>query len=343
MKLNTLLDLMEPGISDLHLIVGEPPIFRSWGKLIRREAEPLTEEEITEMLVGELPERLQARFALDRRTVLSSVCHAGRRFRLSASWERGRPCAVLRVIPSKVPRLSELRIDDKPLEILKKFAQHTRGLVIVTGPTGSGKTTLMASLVEEINATRAERIYTIVESIDYEFTNKESMITQQELGNDFQDYPQALRDLLYADPDVVMLGTLNSLEAIAHALSLAETGHLVFVQVGQASVVDAIQRLVHAFPESNRLEVQRQLSNTLNGVVAQQLIPAIGGGRVPALEILIATPRIRQKIREGDFALQGMIEDSTNIGMQTMEGALKALAASGTITEELVQSRLPIS
>ncbi len=343
MNLNTLLDLMEPGISDLHLIVGEPPIFRTWGKLSRSELEPLAADTLASMIVGVLPDRLQSRFALDHQAVLVSVVHGGRRFRLSASWERGQPCVVLRVIPSKVPRLSELRIAEGPLGVLQKMVASTRGLIVITGPTGSGKTTLMTSLVEEINATRSERIYTVVESIDYVFTNKESFVTQQELGNDFHDFPQALRELLYADPDVVMLSSLNNLESIALALNLADTGHLVFVQVGQSSAVDALRRLVHAFPESNRPEVQRQLSNNLCAVIAQQLLPAIGGGRVPALEILTGIPTIRGKLRTGDFDLQPIIEGSTSIGMQTMEQALKALVEAGTVTEELALSRLPVS
>ncbi|MBB6053097.1 type IV pilus twitching motility protein PilT [Armatimonas rosea] len=342
MKLTDLLEKMESGISDLHLVVGEPPIFRNGGRLARTEAEPLAAEALATMLVGVLPERLQGRFVLDHQSVLTSVVHAGRRFRLSASWERGQPCAVLRAIPTRVPRLSELRIAEGPLGVLQRMAASTRGLIVVSGAAGSGKTTLMASLVEEINATRSERIYTLVESIDYEFTNQESFVTQQELGNDFHDFPQALRDLLYADPDVVMLGALTSLESIALALNLAETGHLVFVQVGQSSAVDALKRLVHAFPESNRAEVQRQLSNNLVGVVAQQLLPAMGGGRVPALELLLGVPAVRGKLRQGDFDLQAIIEESTGIGMQTMAQALNALVASGTITDEMAQSRMPV-
>ena len=194
----------------------------------------------------------------------------------------------------------------------------------------------MVSLVEEINATRAERIYSIEESISYEFQNKQSVVTQQELGSDIQDYPQALRDLLWGDPDVVMLGTLNSLEAIALTLNLAEIGHLVFVQVNQSSATDALLRLVSAFPESNRAEVQRQLASNLVGVVATQIIPAIGGGRVPALEIVLAVPSVRAKLRQGDF-------DLTDGFTQTMAEALTKLAAAGTITEELAHARMPVS
>lgn len=343
MNLTDLFTLMEPGVSDLHLLVGEPPVVRRGGTLVRTDRPPLTDATLTQLFAATLPERLHRSYFADRSAVVCSVVHEGRRFRLSAAWERGRPCAVVRAIPGSVPRLSELRIAEGPLAVLEKLVKTPKGLVIVTGAAGSGKTTLLASLVEEINATRAERIHTLEESIDYEFQNRASLITQQELGSDFTDFPSALRDLLWADPDVVMVSTLNSLESVALALSLADTGKLVIVQMGQPTTCEALLRLVQAFPESNRPEIQRQLSNSLVAVVAQQLIPAIGGGRVPALELLIAVPTVRQQVREGNFDLTPRIEAGASVGMQTMERALDALVAAGTITEELAQTRRPVS
>jgi twitching motility protein PilT len=342
MELSELLDEMTDRVSDLHLIAGQPPIFRKDGELIRRDGPILDQNVLLEKLVlPQLGENHRQRF-LDGQTVLVSVLHGERRFRMQVFRERGNVCAAIRVVPTRVWTLEELGFEGVHLELLRSLTKSTRGLIIVTGPTGSGKTTTTVGMIEEINRTRAERILTLENPIEYVFESKKSIITQQEQGMDFTDLPEAIRAAFFADPDVVFLGELNNLETVHLALKLAETGHLVFALLGSGYVLDALTRLVEAFPEGNRAEIQRQLSNNLQAVIAQCLVPRNNQpGRIALHEILIATPQVRQLIRAGQLDMTAVLtsEESRAIGMQTMDEALQAAAEAGTISHEMADSR----
>ena len=343
MELTTLLDEMTEGtwISDLHLVAGQPPVFRKEGTLIRREGAVLDAETLEKLIAPHLSEALRVRLLHEGRDVTAAVRHGGQAFRMHVFRERGNLCAALRIRPRNVPTLDELGFEGAHLELLKDLTKRMRGLVIVTGPTGSGKSTTIASMIEEINRTRAERILTVEDPIEYEFTSKESLITQCEMDTDFPDFPRALRGAFFTDPDVILVGALNTLESLQLSLSLAETGHLVFAPLGQPSASEALERLVASFPESNRREVRRQLSNNLQAVIAQQLVPRFEKpGRVALHEILMATPAVRQAIRDGasDFAAE--IEAGREIGMQTMDDALVKAVEAGEIGRELALGRL---
>jgi twitching motility protein PilT len=334
LTLLALLDEMGPSVSDLHLVAGQPPVFRDAGTLIRREGPTLTSEEIAALVLPQLSESVQERYASGHEA-LCTVHHGAQRFRLQVTRERGQCAAAVRVVPSKVPTLAELELGP----IFEKIVQSKRGLIIVTGPTGSGKSTTIAAMVEEINQTRAERILTIEDPMIYAFTSKQSLITQQEVGSDVREFPAALRAALNSDPDVLLIGELRDLESIHLALTLAETGHLVLTPMQCTTTTEAIARLVDAFPQAMAESVRRKLSNNLVAVFAQQLMPRIGGGRVCANEILLATPRIRQMIRDGQQDLEVAIEAGRNVGMQTMDDALAALIESGMITLEMAVER----
>lgn len=331
MTLTDLLATLEPSTSDLHLVVGQPPTVRQAGVLRRLDYPPFDDTTLEALLHEALPERLRPRFAHDFGDVLHLLQTSQGHFQLHAFRERGHPSAVIRVIPQHIPALDQLRAPSAPLALLKQLTRETSGIVLVTGKAGSGKTTLICSLVDEINQTRAARIVTVEETGTYEFQSKESLVTQQIVGTDTPDVSTALRGLINSNPDVVLIAGLTSAESVGLALHLAATGHLVFAQLDQASTREALQRLVFAFPESNRDEVQRQLANTLRGVVALQLVPLLAGGRVPALEILLTNPMVQEQLRQGDFE---SLEPA-----QSMSQALQALVDEGLIAQERAETK----
>ncbi|MGC4042205.1 MAG: ATPase, T2SS/T4P/T4SS family [Armatimonas sp.] len=342
MDLLTLLSEMTEGVSDLHLVAGQPPVFRKDGHLIRREGPVLSKDMLVEELVmPHLSERHRHLVLNSNNSVLTTVLYGQRRFRMHVFHERGGVSATIRIVPNKVPTLDELGLPEGPRELLRKFTKILRGIIFVTGPAGSGKTTTLASLVEEINRTRGERIMTLENPIEYVFESKESLITQQEFGTDFFDLPAALRDVFYADPDIVVISELKNLEVLHLALSLAETGHLIFAPLSSPNVSDALTRLVEAFPEAMRPEIRRLLSNNVQAVIAQSLLPRTGRpGRIALHEILIGTPRVRQLIRDGQSDLTVAIEGGREIGMQTMDDALVKAVEAGEISREMALSRL---
>lgn len=342
MDLLTLLSEMTEGVSDLHLVAGQPPVFRKDGHLIRRDGPILDQNTLLESLVvPQLNERHKQLVLHSNNSVLTTVIYKQRRFRMQVFRERGGVSAAIRIVPDKVPALDDLGFPEGPLELLKKIVKITRGLIFVTGPAGSGKTTTLAALIEEINRTRGERIMTLENPIEYVFESKESLITQQEYGTDFFDLPAALRDVFYADPDVVVISELKNLEVVHLALSLAETGHLVFAPLSSPNVSDALTRLVEAFPESTRSEIRRLLSHNVQTVIAQTLLPRMGKpGRVPLHEILVVTPRVRQLIRDGQSDLTVAMEGGREIGMQTMDDALVKAVEDGEISREMALGRL---
>jgi twitching motility protein PilT len=323
--------------SDLHLVVGQPPVFRIAGSL-ERQGEVALDAEGMEALI--LPHMTDAQKEALRhsaaRDVEWTVRHAGASFRMRAFYERGRLAGAARRLPSRVPTLDDLGLGADFAPTLTKLTKLLRGLVVVTGPTGSGKSTLVAALIEEVNRTRAERIVTVENPIEYEFDSKLSLITQRSVGEDVGDFLSALRSALRMDPDIVWVSEPTSLEVMQMTLTLADAGHLVFLTMNTDTASIAVNRIIEAYPEGQQPVIRHLLARNLMAVVAQKLLPrASGAGRVAAQEILIGTPRVRQMIRDGyaDFTLA--MEAGREQGMQTMDDAILRYHEAGTINRDL--------
>jgi len=336
MTLNALMDeLAQQRGSDLHLVVGEPPVFRVVGSLIRRPDGPILDNEEMESLL--LPHMTDAqRLSLQQGNDVEKSLHLEKnRFKMTVFHERGNLAASIRVIPTHVPTMAELGFAREDHATLYKLTELKRGLVIVSGPTGSGKSTTVAGMIEEINQQRAERIFTVEDPIEYVFENQKSVITQRTVGEDVPTFAQGLRSAFRSDPDVLLIGETRDLETIALSLSLAETGHLVFSTLHVTTASGAIQRIIDAFPEQQQPVIRQMVATNLQAVVAQRLIPrASGAGRVAAHEILLSTPRVRQMIADGHSDLTVAIEAGRDIGMHTMDDDLIRLVENGTITPD---------
>jgi len=251
------------------------------------------------------------------------------RFRVNAFHERGNLAAALRLIPNEILSVEQLGMPS----IVNKFADYPRGLVLVTGPTGSGKSTTLAALVNKINQERPEHIITIEDPIEFTHKSMKSLVVQREVHYDTYSFSAALRSCLREDPDVVLIGEMRDLETIASAITIAETGHLVFATLHTNSAAQSIDRMIDVFPPHQQPQIRAQLSNILMAICSQRLIPAIGGGRIAAAEILVATPAVRNIIREGkSHQLEAVIQTGAEFGMQSMDKTLVGLIHSGTIT-----------
>lgn len=326
--------------SDLHIAAGVPPMIRASGKLAPTDYEPLTAEDtqklIFSILTNEQRKVLEQTWELD---CSYGVTGLGR-FRVNVYKDKGAYAAALRTIATKIPRFEELGLPPVVKEIIKK----PRGLVLVTGPTGSGKSTTLASMIDLINTERAEHILTIEDPIEYVHVSKKSLVNQRELGEDTRSFDNALRAALREDPDVILVGEMRDLETIRLALTAAETGHLVFGTLHTSSASQTVDRIVDVFPPHQQTQIRIQLSNGLVGVLSQTLMSrAAGGGdmlsrgkgRVMAMEIMLVTPAIANLIREGKTAqIYSSIQTGGKYGMLTLEMALRELYLSRQITFE---------
>lgn len=322
--------------SDLHLSCGLPPMVRIDGDLMRTPWEALrpvdTQRLLYDVLNGDQIQRFEASNELDFSYWLES---AGR-FRGNAYRQRGSISTALRAIPYRIPSIEELRL---PL-ILEDFARLPSGLVIVTGATGSGKSTTLAAMINVINEERACHILTVEDPIEYLHQHKRSMVNQRELGTDTATFPVALRAALREDPDVLLIGEMRDLETIQTALTMAETGHLVLATLHTRNAPQTVDRIVDVFPAHQQDQIKVQLANALEAVVGQQLCQRIGGGRIAACEVMIATSAVRNLIREGkSFQLPSIIETGSQQGMQSMDKALVELYRRGQVTIEEAQAR----
>lgn len=316
--------------SDLHLQVGLPPMLRIDGALQPVANTPVMNSEIVENLVnGILDQEQQQILQKDKEIDFSFAFGDLGRFRVNAFHERGNIAAALRLIPNEIPSLSELGMP----AVVGTFADFPRGLVLVTGPTGSGKSTTLAALIDKINNERAEHILTIEDPIEFTHQSKQSVIAQREVHYDTYSFSAALRSALREDPDVVLIGEMRDLETISAAITVAETGHLVFATLHTNSAAQSIDRMVNVFPPHQQPQIKAQLGNILMAICSQRLVPAIGGGRICAAEILIANPAVRNIIREGKtHQLDAIIQTSAKEGMQSMDRTLVQLVQSGQIT-----------
>ena len=316
--------------SDLHIQVGLPPILRIDGALVPLGGTPVLDEAMVQKLVfATLDEDQQRILQKDKEFDYSFAFGDIARFRVNAFHERGKLAAAFRLIPSKILSISDLGIPP----IVESFAEFPRGLVLVTGPTGSGKSTTLAAIVDKINREKADHIITIEDPIEFTHKSQRSVIVQREVHYDTFSFAAALRSALREDPDVVLMGEMRDRETIQSAITIAETGHLVFATLHTNSAAQSIDRMVDVFPPHQQPQVRTQIANILMAICAQRLVPAIGGGRIVAAEIMIANSAIRSLIREGKtHQIDTAIQTGADQGMQTMDRTLAKLVQTGVIT-----------
>jgi len=312
--------LVSSGSSDLHLRVGEPPIIRKSGEMMRLEGyEPLTVEEMEALIFAIMPERNRTEFGERNDTDFAYEILDLARFRANALRDRKGPAAVFRVIPTKVQSAEELGLSDD----VQKLCFLSKGLVLVTGPTGSGKSTTLAAMIDLINRKRSAHIITIEDPIEFVHPNKSCVITQRQVALHTESFKHALRAALREDPDIVLVGEMRDLETVAIAIETAETGHLVFGTLHTTTAASTVDRIIDQFPADRQSQIRVMLSESLRGVVAQILCKKIGGGRVAVREILLAIPAIANLIREGKtFQIPSIMQTNKKIGMITLNDAL---------------------
>ena len=331
LRIETLLEhVIKNKASDLHLQVGLAPMLRVDGKLSAIANTPILTEAQVETLIFAILDADQKEVLLkDKEFDFSFAFGDLGRFRVNAYHERGNLAAALRLIPNEILTTEQLGLP----EVVNTFADYPRGLVLVTGPTGSGKSTTLAALIDKINTERSEHIITIEDPIEFTHKSKESVVVQREVHYDTYSFSAALRSSLRQDPDVVLIGEMRDLETISAAITIAETGHLVFATLHTNSAAQSIDRMIDVFPPHQQPQIRSQLSNILMAIVSQRLVPTIGGGRVAAAEILVATPAVRNIIREGkSHQLDAVIQTGADKGMQSMDRTLISLIKAGSIT-----------
>lgn len=329
--------MVEMKASDLHLTVGLPPVARVYGELVHLDYPPLKAEDIQAMIYPLLDEYQKEQLHKDWDLDFSYSVPGLSRFRGSIMKQRGSLDVALRMIPWTIPNIDDLGLPP----VIKEFARLPRGLVLVTGPTGSGKSTTLAALIGMINEERRVNIVTIENPIEFLHSHKKSIVRQREVGSDTHSFSNALRHLLRHDPDVILIGEMRDHESIAIALTAAETGHLVFSTLHTQTATLAINRIVDAFTDNMKNQIRLQLADTLKGVVAQQILPrADGVGRVAAVEVLINTPAVSNLIRDGkEHQLYTALQTGRSVGMQTMDWALADLCMRGLITRDVALAR----
>lgn len=325
-------EVIKKKASDLHLQVGIPPMLRIDGALVPVSGtEALTEEAVETLVFSILDEDQKQILLKDKEFDFSFAFGDLGRFRVNAFHERGNLAAAMRLIPNEILSIEQLGLPP----VLNKFTEYPRGLVLVTGPTGSGKSTTLAAMINKINHERAVHIITIEDPIEFTHKSQKAVIVQREVHYDTYSFSAALRSSLREDPDVVLIGEMRDLETIAAAITIAETGHLVFATLHTNSASQSIDRMIDVFPPHQQPQIRVQLANILMAICSQRLIPAIGGGRIAAAEILVATPAVRNIIREGkSHQLEAVIQTGAEFGMQSMDKTLVTLVHNGTITYE---------
>ena len=318
--------------SDLHLQVALPPMLRIDGSLRAIPGIANLDEEAVEALIFAILDDDQKQILLkDKEFDFSFAFGDLGRFRVNAFHERGNLAAALRLIPNEIKTVEELGLPT----VISQFADYPRGLVLVTGPTGSGKSTTLAAIMDRINAEKPLHIITIEDPIEFTHKSKKSVVVQREVHYDTYSFSASLRSALRQDPDVVLIGEMRDLETIASAITIAETGHLVFATLHTNSAAQSIDRMIDVFPPHQQPQIRAQLANILQGICSQRLIPSIGGGRTVAAEVLVATPAVRNIIREGkSHQLDAVIQTGAEYGMQSMDKQLVSLIHNGTITFE---------
>jgi twitching motility protein PilT len=333
-----LLEVLDRRASDLHITAGTPPMLRVRGRLAPMEGYPvLTPTDTREIVYSILSDSQRQKFENNWQLDFAYQIPGKARFRVNAYFQRSAVGAAFRLIPFDVVPLETLGLPP----VVAEFANRPRGLVLVTGPTGSGKSTTLASLIDVINATREEHIMTIEDPIEFLHKHKKCMVNQRELGSDAMSFADALKGALRQDPDVILVGEMRDLETIGTAITAAETGHLVFATLHTPATPQKIDRIIDVFPSEQQGQVRAQLAVALQGIMTQTLLPtADGAGRTVAAEVLVPTPAVRNLIREGkSHQIYSVLQTGGAQGMQTMDAALSQLVRAGKITRQLAESR----
>jgi len=327
--------------SDVHLSPGFPPAMRVRGRIVPLEEYPtLSPQDTRDTVYAILNDDQRKKFESNKQFDFAYAVPGVARFRVNCFFQRGSISAAFRLIPHEIPQLGDLGL---PL-VLEEFTRKPRGFVLFTGPTGSGKSTSLAAMVDIINREREEHILTIEDPIEFLHSHKNCVVNQREIGADADDFALALKSALREDPDVILVGEMRDLETISTALTAAETGHLVFATLHTQSTSQTVDRIIDVFPAHQQQQVRMQLSIALQGIVTQQLLPtADGAGRVCACEVLVPTPAVRNLIREGkSHQIYSTIQTSGSIGMQTMDAHLSQLVRTGRITRQLAEQRASV-
>jgi len=324
--------VMDRGASDLHLGVGRRPTLRVDGKLVPIQEKNVIDEDFAEAFVMEvLKEEQRTRFLEDKELDFSYNFKDVSRFRVNVFVQRGKFAAAMRLIPTHIPTLDEL---GHP-QLLHSVAKVSQGFFLVVGPSGQGKSTTLAALIDEVNHHRACHILTIEDPIEYLFTNDQAIVDQREIGQDTKSFHIALRSVLRQDPDVIMVGEMRDPETISAAITAAETGHLVFSTLHTNNASQTIDRIIDSFAPSQQNQIRAQLAGTILGVLSRRLIPKVGGGRAAAFELLIANAAVKNLIRENkSHQIDLVIETSAEEGMISLNRSLAVLVKKGEITYE---------
>ena len=333
LTIQTLLDtLIQRSGSDLHLLVGSPPHLRFSGQLMAFENTPPLTQQTAEALISSLlsPEQLEY-IRTNRELDFGYQYSEQARFRVNVYYEKGRIAAALRLIPTKIRTIDELGLPP----LFHEFSRFSQGLVLVTGPTGEGKSTTLAAVIDEINHTRSEHVITIEDPIEFVYTPDKSIISQREINRDTHSWDLALRSALREDPDVVLIGEMRDFETIASAITIAETGHLVLATLHTATAAQTVDRIIDVFPAHQQDQVRMQLAATLRIVASQRLVPKVGGGMQAVFELMIANSAVRTLIRDNKtHQIDNVIQTSTSEGMMLIENDLLRLLQQGVISRE---------
>ncbi|MEK7546042.1 MAG: PilT/PilU family type 4a pilus ATPase [Patescibacteria group bacterium] len=319
------------GASDLHLLVGHKPILRVTGELFDLEGEDVLTEASMEKIIHQIatPEQFE-RFRIEKELDLAYGVE-GARFRVNLHWEKGHIGLAARTIPQDIPTMQQLGLPP----VIQGFTDLPHGLILVTGPTGAGKSTTLAAMVDYINESRRVNIITLEDPVEFLFTPKQSIIRQRQLESDMVSFSEGLKHVLRQDPDVVMVGEMRDLDTIATTLTLAETGHLVFATLHTYSAPQTISRIIDVFPPFQQTQIRLQLAMTLRGVVSQQLLPRVGGGLMATREVLVNTPACANLIRENKVEqIKNVIQTGAALGMVSYSQDIKRLVKEGLITPE---------
>ena len=324
-------EMVQRNSTDLHLTTGAPPMFRIDGELVPTNYEIMTPELIQNLVYSVLNDQQKKKFEMEWELDFSFGIAGLSRFRGNCFLQRGSAAAAIRTIPFEIRGFKELGIP----QAVEQLASRPKGLILLTGPTGCGKSTTLAAIIDKVNSTRRCHIITVEDPIEYLFRHKKAIVNQRQVGSDTKSFANALKYVLREDPDVVMVGEMRDPETIATTLTIAETGHLTMATLHTNSAAESMHRIIDVFPPHQQGQVRAQLAFVIEGVVTQQLLPKIGGGRVLAAEVLIATPAIRALIRdEKEHQIYSAIQSGQKYGMQTMNQSLYSLYAKRLITLE---------